>query len=265
MEYSLFQYPFSWLTASFFALPRVLSILSILPLFSRQALPGLLRIGVAFSISIFLIPGIEGELAQVQRSGTALFIVILKEVIVGFLIGFILSLPLWALEIMGVFVDNQRGAGIASSINPLTGHDSSPLGDLFSHAAVVLLIINGGFLSILGMIYESYSLWPIFNLLPEFSEKTPLILLQLLDQLMLLAILLSAPVIFAMFLAEFGLGLVSRFVPQLQVFFLAMPVKSAIAFFIFSVYAATLLQYMSTLLGDIRSPVWSALTSIFVK
>lgn len=265
MEYSLFQYPFSWLTASFFAFPRILSILSVLPLFSRQALPGLLRVGVAFSIALFLIPVIESELAQVQRSGTALFIIVLKEVIVGFLIGFMLAIPLWALEIMGVFIDNQRGAGIASSVNPLTGHDSSPLGDLFSHAVVVLLIINGGILSILAMIYDSYAIWPVFKLLPDLSAQTPLILLQLADKLMLLAILLSAPVIFAMFLAEFGLGLVSRFVPQLQVFFLAMPVKSAIAFFILSVYAITLFRYMTSLLDDMRTPVFEALSLIFSK
>lgn len=60
---------------------------------------------------------------------------------------------------------------------------------------------------------------------------------------MRLAILLSAPVMFAMFLAEIGLALVSRFVPQLQVFFLAMPIKSGLAMFILAIYTVLLFDY----------------------
>lgn len=245
MEYSIFQFPFSWLTASFFAMPRLLAVFSIFPLFARQAIPGLLRIGVAFSFAIFLIPSIEYDAASVIRSGTGMLVVALKEAIIGLLLGFIISLPIWAMETLGAYIDNQRGAGIASSINPLTGHDSSPLGELFSQATIVFLIISGGVFTILSVIYESYIFWPVFKILPDFSDRTPMILLRLTDQMVLLAILLSAPVIFSMFLAEFGLGLVSRFVPQLQVFFLAMPVKSAIAFFVLSVYASNLFAQLS--------------------
>jgi type III secretion protein T len=56
-------------------------------------------------------------------------------------------------------------------------------------------------------------------------------------------LLLSAPAIIAMFLAELGLALVSRFAPQLQVFFLAMPIKSALALFVLVMYMGTLLDY----------------------
>ena len=73
-------------------------------------------------------------------------------------------------------------------------------------------------------------------------DSIPLMLQQL-DQLMHMAVLLAAPVLVAMFLAEFGLALVSRFAPQLQVFFMAMPIKSALAVLVLMLYAATLFEY----------------------
>lgn len=263
MEKELLQFGFSWLTASFFAMPRLLSIFSVIPLFNRQALPGVLRVGVAFSFAILVIPLLEPEVINTTRTSTAIFFILLKEMILGLLIGFIVSLPLWALDITGVYVDNQRGASIASTINPLTGHDSSPLGELFTQAGIVLLLISGGMLMILKIIYDSYLLWPVFTLMPTFTDQMPIVLLDLMDRLMRLAGLFSAPVIFAMFLAEVALGLVSRFVPQLQVFFLAMPIKSGIAMFVFAIYTATLMNYVGAELSALPIHVISTLKAIF--
>jgi len=59
----------------------------------------------------------------------------------------------------------------------------------------------------------------------------------------MLALLLAAPVLIAMLMSELGLALVSRFAPQLQVFFLAMPIKSALALFVLVIYSSTLFDY----------------------
>jgi len=263
MEKETIQYFSSWLTAGYMSMPRILAIFSVIPLFNRQALPGLLRVGVSFSIALFIIPSLEIDAFTTTRTTTAIFLILLKEIIIGLMIGFIISLPLWALDITGVYVDNQRGASIASTINPLTGHDSSPLGELFSQAGIVLLLISGGMSMILTIIYDSYSLWPVYTLMPAFSENMPIVILDLMDRLMRLAILFSAPVIFSMFLAEVALGLVSRFVPQLQVFFLAMPIKSGIAMFVFSIYTATLMNYVGVELAALPVQVLGSLKAMF--
>ncbi len=237
-------YPSQWLAAVFYAMPRMLAMFSVLPMFNRQALPGLLRVGTAFAFSVFVVPSLVDQSMNVTMHGTRLLAVVLKESAIGFFLGFLVALPLWAMDIMGAYIDNQRGASISATINPLTGHDTSPLGELFSQAALVYLLMTGGLLLVLELVYASYQAWPVYQMLPKFSDQMPTVLLGLMDRLMWLAVLLSAPVIFSMFLAEVGLGIVSRFVPQLQVFFLAMPVKSAIAIFVFSVYVSTLFGYL---------------------
>ena len=86
------------------AMPRILAIFSVIPLFNRQAIPGLLRVGVAFSIALFIIPSIEIDVLTTTRTITALLLILLKEMVIGLMIGFIISLPLWALDITGVDV-----------------------------------------------------------------------------------------------------------------------------------------------------------------
>jgi type III secretion protein T len=179
-------------------------------------------------------------------------LVIAKEVVLGMAIGLVMAVPLWAFEAMGALVDNQRGASIAQIINPLTGHDSSPLGELFTQAAATYLMVSGGLLSMLGVAYSSYELWPVFDSWPRFNDSAPQILLGQIDRLTHLAVLMGAPVMITMFLAEMGLGFVSRFTPQLQVFFLAMPIKSGIAIFVFAVYAVTLFDFGAGELMGVR-------------
>jgi type III secretion protein T len=77
-------------------------------------------------------------------------------------------------------------------------------------------------------------------------------MLEQLNKIVLIAVLLSSPAIVAMFLAEMGLALVSRFVPQLQVFFLAMPIKSALAVLVLMLYMSTLFEYGYDYIRDLR-------------
>jgi type III secretion protein T len=232
------------LLASFgYAMPRLLVMFSLIPMLTRQALPGMLRTGVVAGVAVLLVPTLFDHVASTERGAMEITAVLCKEAVLGLLLGFIAAVPLWAFEAMGAFIDNQRGASIAQVLNPLTGHDSSPLGELFTQAALTYLLAGGGFLLLLGMVYGSYELWPVFAAWPSFDDDAALLMLGALDRLMHLALLLGAPVVIAMFLAELGLGLVSRFTPQLQVFFLAMAIKSAIAMFVFAVYAVALFDY----------------------
>lgn len=240
---------FLHLKAFGFAVPRFLAVFSILPLMSKEALPLTLRLGLIGCFASFMVPSLIDGVAQ-ERAPFAVAFILLKEALIGVMIGFVLGIPLWAVEAMGDLTDTQRGAAIAQTLNPLTGHDTSPLGQLFNQAIVTFLFVIGGFLLILNVIYDSYLLWPVFGWMPRFTPDASLVLLGLLDKFMRLAVLLSAPVIFSMFLAEAGLALISRFVPQLQVFFLAMPIKSGLAMIVFAIYGVVLFDHANSLLLD---------------
>ncbi len=263
MEREFLLYPSTWIGAAFLAMPRMLAMFSLLPIFNRQALPGLLRIGVAFGFALFVVPAFVPDALHIAQQPARLFSIVAKEALIGFLLGFLLALPLWAMDVMGAYIDNQRGASIAATINPLTGHDTSPLGELFSQTGMIILLITGGLFIILELVYASYQIWPVTRMLPRWSDDAGLIFLGLADKLMWLAVMLSAPVVFSMFLAEVGLGIVSRFVPQLQVFFLAMPIKSAVAMFVLAVYTASLVGYFRDEYVDMSPRMLELIASMF--
>ena len=226
--------------------PRILAMFIALPIFASQLLPGLLRLGLAVGIGVLAAPPLVAQLPQLPQ-GVGLVGLLCKEAALGFAIGYLLAIPFWAFEAAGFFIDNQRGASIAGTLNPLTGNDSSPLGQLFNQAFIVFVLVSGAFSLLLGLLYESFVLWPVLQWQPALHAGATGVAadawLGQLDTLVRTALLLSAPAIIAMFLAELGLALVSRFAPQLQVFFLAMPIKSALALFVLVMYMGTLLDY----------------------
>ena len=233
----------TFLIALGWTMPRILGMFIAVPIFPRSALPGMLRLGVAAGLGLVVAPTLMGLAESTSLQGPRIGLLVVKEAFVGFAFGCLMAMPFWAFEAVGFLVDNQRGASIASTLNPLTGNDSSPLGILFNQAFIVFFFISGGFTLMLDMLYESFRIWPVFSWWPHLmAESVPMWIHQIL-RLVELTLLLSAPVIVAMFLAEMGLALVSRFVPQLQVFFLAMPIKSALAFLVLILYAATIFEY----------------------
>ena len=223
--------------------PRILAMFLVLPLFNSQLIPGLVRFAIAAALGVVMVPALQPQVAGQDWSTATLLGTITKEAFIGFVIGYLAAIPFWIFEAVGFLVDNQRGASIASTLNPLTGNDSSPLGLMFNQAFIVFFLLTGGFSLLLGTLYDSFALWSITDWLPVLQpDSTPVMLAQL-DRLVRMAVLLAAPVLVAMFLAEIGLALVSRFAPQLQVFFMAMPIKSALAMLVLMLYAASLFDY----------------------
>jgi type III secretion protein T len=249
MDTELFRAPLDLVTALGFAMPRFLGVFTILPLLSSAVLPMTLRMGVVSCFGAFLVPALLEGTSQ-PHTAVELIIILVRESALGALIGFVLAVPLWAVEAMGDIADTQRGANIAQTLNPLSGHETSPLGQLFNQAIVTFLFATGGFILVLSVVYDSYRIWPVFGHWPGFGPDAGTVLLGQLDSLMRLTVLLAAPVVFSMFIAECGLAIVSRFVPQLQVFFLAMPVKSGIAMIVFAVYVGVMFDTAHSIMHD---------------
>jgi type III secretion protein T len=234
-----------WVLGFSLSMPRFLAAMGILPFFSRQMLPGMLRTGVAISMCLMVAP-----VAIVQTEGmlpipaATLFVIVAKEVIIGLMLGFPIATLFWGVESIGFYIDNQRGAAMASSADPLTGSDATPLGILFTQAFTVYFMASGAFIMLLGAFYATYQVWPIPSFMPKMGAAGPAFYLHIMDQMMRMVIVLSAPIIVTMFLSEFALALISRFAPQLNVFFLAMPIKSGIA-------VLMLIFYGPILFGDL--------------
>ncbi|MBP9693335.1 MAG: type III secretion system export apparatus subunit SctT [Alphaproteobacteria bacterium] len=225
-------------------IPRMLGIFLLIPFLSPPVLPSLIRNGIVIGFSLIVVPIVMEEGKSHSYSDYLTWIIIGKEFFLGIVVGYLIAIFFYAVQSAGFFIDNQRGASIASTVDPLLGQQTSPIGIFFSQIVVVYFFTSGLFLIFLGALYRSYILWPVFSFFPEMSMQKTLFFMQQTDYLFYLALMFAGPAIIAMFLAELGLALISRFAPQLNVFFLAMPVKSAVAFFILIIYLPYLFSYI---------------------
>ena len=140
--------------------------------------------------------------------------------------------------------------------SPLNGSQVSTFGIFFSQIASTLFFVGGAVFVFIGALYTSYSIWPVFPEAVALSEETPLVILGSFDDMMRTTAIISAPVIMVMFLATLGLGFVNRTAPQLNVFFLSMPVKSALGIAFLIIYLPFVMDMlMYTAEEEILSPV----------
>ena len=167
----------------------------------------------------------------------------LKEVLLGLLIGFVATIPFWAMEATGFIIDNQRGAALASTLNPSLGSQTSPTGLLLTQTLITLFFSGGAFLALVGSLFRSYASWPVSSFFPQFGSQWVAFFYAQFSQMLMLCALFAAPLLIAMFLAEFGLALVSRFAPSLNVFILAMPIKSLVVSLLLVLYLGILMEH----------------------
>lgn len=239
----LFRASETLLLAFLLALPRAYAFIAASQLLAPTAVPRLARNVAIMLIALPVTPTLL-PYTPIFKDNIPLFIgYFFKEVAIGFIMGYLVVWLFWAVQAAGTFIDNQRGAAIASSIDPLQGHETSPLGMLFSQAFITYFFAVGGFLLLIDLLYTSYREWPIINTIPIYLKAFPELIFALLDHGMRLMFVLAAPVIAIMFFAEFALALVSRFAPQIQVFILAMPIKSGIAIMILIFYIPIMMKY----------------------
>lgn len=232
-----------WLLAFLLVLPRAYAFVTVSQLLAPTAVPRLARnvciLVIAMPVTPLMLPYSD---LFVGRIG--LFIgFFFKELALGVIMGFLIFWLFWAVQAAGTIIDNQRGAAIASSIDPMQGHEAAPLGMLFSQAFITYFFSIGGFLIITMLLYRSYVIWPITEMIPITVPEFPALILGVLDLGMKLAVILAAPIVAIMFLAEFALAMVSRFAPQVQVFILAMPIKSALAIMVLIFYLPLMMSY----------------------
>ncbi|QOZ76313.1 EscT/YscT/HrcT family type III secretion system export apparatus protein [Bradyrhizobium sp. CCBAU 53351] len=226
------------------SLPRLYAFLSASQLLNSAAVPMMPRTATILSLALIAAPINLDYAMSFDHSAAALALYFAKEYAVGFLAGYVVGWMFWAIQAAGGLIDSQRGAAVASAIDPLQGEETSLLGTLLSQAFLTYVLSTGAFLLVLGVVFKSYAIWPATKAIPIASDLFPGMALGLVDVAMRMAFVTAAPVLAVMFLAEFALAIVSRFSPQVQVFVLAMPIKSVLAILVLVFYAPTLMPFV---------------------
>lgn len=245
-----------WILAFAMASVRITAALMICPAFGEGMITGLARRLVILAFAFLVVPVVQRTMPATGIPWAMFALVAAKEAVIGLLIGFFSAIPFYVAENVGNFIDNQRGATMGEVYSPLSGSQVSTTGLFFTQVVTTIFFVSGAVLLLLGALYASYRLWPVFGDFVAFAPHAPEKLLGTLDGMLRTTVVISAPVVILMFLATLGLGFVNRTAPQLNVFFLSMPVKSALGVAMLVIYLPFVIdRLMYTKESDILAPV----------
>jgi type III secretion protein T len=208
---------------------RLFGFVYFFPLIGADQVPPMVRTMMCMALTPFLgMPLVAGELNGPELL-KYFYPLLFKEALVGAFLGLVVGLPMRLPDIVGSMIDNQRGSAVTDTYNPTSGSDASLLGQLLSLAMVVYFLSSGGFQQLILMLAGSFKFVPVDGFVITTGENAWNIFLEMFLRYLMVFVILTLPVMAAMFLAEISLALASRFAQSLNVFSLAQPVKALVA------------------------------------
>ena len=201
---------------------RILAILLQVPVFGSAMIPTQVKIALGVILSIIMVPWQPLPQGTVEMSVFPFAFAVLQELIIGFLAGFAATLTFGALQIAGKVIDLGSGFASGQIFNPTIGETASALDQLFLMIVMLFFLVINGHHDFLLAIQKTFSFAPVMK---PLIDLTPTRLLETSAVLITTGVQIALPVFGALFMADLAFGLLARVAPQMNVFFLGLPVK----------------------------------------
>ncbi len=240
----------------FLVLARLAPLFVIAPLFSAQQIPAQVKGVIAVALAIGL-TGVAARGQHLPDDPLGLVGLVLVQLLVGTAFALVLAAMFAALEIGGSFLDTVSGFAYGSLINPLTGTNAAVIARLYTMVGTMLFVAIGGDAYVLRGIARTFELVP----LASAPKLDPLVggVVQAFAGMFAAALEVAGPVLLALIVTDIAFGLVSRVVPQLNVFAVGLPVKVGVALLL---VAATLPFLAGWLTNAVQGAVGLALQQV---
>lgn len=197
------------------------------PFFSSQNIPNIMKIGLSFSVSLLIssvLPFPE------DLTNEVLVLLIFKELMVGIIIGFISYAFFSAFYVMGQIIDMKIGFGMVNVVDPQNRTQVPLMGNFYYILSFLILLSINGHHSVISALVDSYTFIPIGSF--KYTGDTMSLLTNTLVKSFEIGFKLSTPIVAIIFLTDIVLGIMSKTIPQMNVFVVGMPLKVIIGLLI---------------------------------
>ncbi|MFV9509844.1 flagellar biosynthetic protein FliR [Tepidibacillus sp. LV47] len=231
---------------------RITSFFVTAPVFSSKGIPILYKLGIAFFISLIILPVIKVNVTDLTLDGTYL-VYLFREILVGLVLGWIGQMLLMAVQVAGSLLDMQIGFAIANVIDPQTGIQSPLMGNFkYIFAILLLLTLDGHHLFLDGIVSSFYKIPIAKDWLSQIHhDSMNRFGLDIFQSMFIIAFKMAAPIIGTIFLSDMALGIVSRTVPQLNIFVVGLPIKIIVTFLMLLLIAPGFIYILKQLFEEI--------------
>lgn len=230
---------------------RVGSMVMALPGIGDKSVPANIRLVFALALCLVFFPLVRQRFPTFPASLGAMGVLFLHEVIIGLALGMLIRLIMSGAQVAGTVIGFQSGLSFATSFDPNFGGQSNVISTFFGIVALTLVFVFDLHHLLLAGIFDSYKLFSPTMPLPagDFS----IMALSLVSGAFRIALQMSAPFIVFGLIFYLGIGVLARLIPQIQIFFIAMPANIFISLILLMLLMSSLMMaYMTYFTGAIE-------------
>ncbi len=221
---------------------RVGTMLMLIPALGEQNIPTRMRLSFALALCLVFYPLLSGSLPSLPADILGILGLLVHEVIVGLILGGIARLSVQATQIAGAVIAYQAGLSIAQVADPTQGGIQGALiGSFLSFLGITLIFATDLHHVALAAIHDSYMVFPPSA--PLMLDDALRLAIEATAASFIIGVQMSAPFIVFGLVFYLGLGILSRLMPQLQVFFIAMPATIGIGLILMALLLAMMMGW----------------------
>jgi flagellar biosynthetic protein FliR len=229
--------------AVFLVFVRIAAALMLMPGFGEAYVSVQVRLAASAVLTIAISPLVIGTLPVLPATPLELLLLVLGELVVGVLIGAVARLMMSALHVAGTVIAFQSSLGFAMFIDPTQGIQAALIATFLTLLGLVLIFATGLHMLMIRALADSYTLFTPGQLPPvgDFAALA----VRYVSSSFRIGIQIAAPFIVYGLVFYIGLGILARLLPQIQIFFIAIPLQIFLALLIFGlVLAPTMIWFL---------------------
>lgn len=228
---------------------RIGTMIMLLPGFGEMTVPTRVRLTLALLLTALFLPLYREAYAIDLRAYGPVLAMLAQELLVGAVLGMTARLTISALSVAGAVIAQQMGLGFVTAVDPTQGQQNVIVANFLTVLGITLIFATDLHHLIIAALNDSYRLFTPGEILP-FGDIAQLVV-KVVSSAFRVGIQLSAPFLVFGLLFNVGLGILSRLMPQMQVFFVAMPLSILLGFVILFMVIGMMMGTFTEFLGQV--------------
>jgi flagellar biosynthetic protein FliR len=230
------------------AFARIGAMVMLLPGLGEANIPVRVKLAIALMLTLIILPLHRAAYHVDMNSMSALLVLMMQEIIIGVVLGATARVTLAALSVAGSVIAQQLGLGFVTSVDPTQGQQGLLIGNFLTILGLTLLFATDSHHLVIAALNESYRIFAPGELMQ--SGDVADLATRAFAAAFKIGMQLSAPFLVFGLVFNIGLGVLARLMPQMQVYFVGVPLSIMVGFLIFGlVLTAMMGTYLNYFVG----------------